>query len=113
MDYLVLTFFIFSLVCQLFTLYALYVIKNLISKGETNLSTDLTTLQNDVAAEETVEASVVTLLQNLTQAVKDAGTDPVALKAVTDKIEADTVVLAAAVTANTPAAPAPAPPAAD
>lgn len=53
----------------------------------------LSDLQADVAAEDTVIDSTMTLLKGLKAALDAAGTDPVAL--------------AAAVAANTPAAPAP------
>jgi len=38
--------------------------------------------------------------------LKDAGTDPAALKALQDQIDSNSAALAAAVTANTPATPA-------
>jgi hypothetical protein len=66
-------------------------------------------LQAAVAAEQTVETGVITLLQQLTgqlQSGIDAG-DLAAIQATTDQIKANTTALAAAVTANTPAAPAP------
>ena len=67
-----------------------------------------------VAAENTVIGSVETLLVTLNQelateiqALADAGVDTTALQAITDGITAKTAELAAAVTANTPEAPAP------
>ncbi len=63
---------------------------------------ELSTLETDVAANTDVVASAVQLLQNLTQLIKDAGTDPVKLKALTDKLEANTKGLADAIVANTP-----------
>lgn len=89
-------------ILQSFTLLSVLYLIYLTRKEGVTMNTDLTTLQKDVAAETTVEASVIVLLQNLTQAVKDAGTDPIALKAVTDQIEANTAALSAAVLANTP-----------
>jgi hypothetical protein len=62
-------------------------------------------LTADVAAETTLDASVEALLTTLVAEVKAAGTDPVALKALTDQLEANAAALQAAVTANTPAAP--------
>lgn len=64
-----------------------------------------------VAAETTVEAGVVTLLQQLSADLTTAmaNNDPVAMQAAVDAITANTATLAAAVTANTPVAPTPAP----
>ena len=72
---------------------------------------DTTQLTADVAAEKTVVGSAVTLIQGLLAQIQAAGTDPVALKAATDQIEADTQALAAAVAQGTPAATSAAPPA--
>lgn len=67
-------------------------------------------LTTDVQANTDAAASVETLLTGVVQQLKDLqanGTvDPAALKALTDKLEATTAGLAAAVVANTPAAPA-------
>lgn len=65
-------------------------------------------VQTAVAAQTTVDTSVVTLLQNITaqlQAAQASG-DPAALDAVVASIQANTQVLSNAVTANTPVAPA-------
>jgi len=64
----------------------------------------LSDLQAAVTAEDTVVDSAVTLLQGLKAALDAAGTDPVALKALSDDIGAKTQQLSAAVVANTPAA---------
>ena len=86
----------------------------------------IATLTADVAADATVEQSAITLLNGLTKSIGDlsaqlaaaiASGDPVALQAAADALAAqntalasNTAALAAAVTANTPAAPpAPAP----
>ena len=75
---------------------------------------DLTALQTAVANEGTVEASAITLLQGLSaqlqQLIANSGNtvDPAAVQAIVDSINANAATLAAAVTANTPAAPAPA-----
>lgn len=66
----------------------------------------LSDLQNQVAAELTVEQSAVTLLQQLAAAVSAAnGVSPDAVEAVVAQIKAHADALAAAVTANTPVAP--------
>ena len=59
----------------------------------------------DVASNTSAVGSAVTLLQNLSAALAAAGTDPVKLQAIKDALEKNTADLAAAVTANTPAAP--------
>jgi hypothetical protein len=74
------------------------------------MTTALENLQAAVAAEATVEASVVTLLTNLSADLQSAiaSNNPAAIQAVADQITANTATLAAAVSANTvpPAAPA-------
>lgn len=66
---------------------------------------DLTTLTKDVNDETTVVNSAIALIQGLAAQITAAGTDPAALKALTDSMEATQASLAAAVAANTPAAP--------
>lgn len=68
--------------------------------------TALEQLQADVTAEDTVIGSAITLLNGLYAQLQAAGTDPVALAALSTDIQAKTQALAAAVTANTPAATA-------
>lgn len=65
----------------------------------------LSDIQSAVAAQNTVEQSVVSLLQNLTSEIKaaQASSDPAAMDAVVASIEANTKVLSDAVSANTPA----------
>ncbi len=60
-------------------------------------------LTKDVANETSVMNSAVTLLNNLSAAIKTAGTDPIALKALTDTMEANATALSGAIVANTPA----------
>ena len=53
-----------------------------------------------------IEASAVTLLQGLSQQIKDlvaAGADPVKLTALADELHASSTALAEAITENTPA----------
>jgi hypothetical protein len=66
-----------------------------------------------VTAADTVEASAITLLQQLATQLQTAinANDPAALQAVVDDINANAKSLGDAVAANTPAAPATAPPA--
>lgn len=72
----------------------------------------LDALNTAVANETTVDQSVITLLNGLSQQLKDAiaAADPAAIQAVVDQIDTNTAALSAAVAANTPVtAPAPAP----
>ncbi len=62
-------------------------------------------LEAKVDAVKGVEDSAILLLQQLSQALKDAGTDPARLQAVIDKLDADQTALAAAVAANAPPTP--------
>jgi len=64
-----------------------------------------------VAAETTVEQSIMTLLQQTVAELKTAmaSNDPAAMQVVVDSIAANTKALSDAVTANTPVAPTPAP----
>ena len=64
-------------------------------------------IQASVAAEKAVEDSVVTLLNGISQQLKDAiaANDPAAMQAVVDQIDANRQAMADAVVANTPAAP--------
>jgi hypothetical protein len=78
-------------------------------KGQTIMAQDLTALQAAVTNETTVTASAVTLIQGIAAqltAALAAGADPVALAAMATQLNASAAALAAAVTANTPAAPA-------
>jgi hypothetical protein len=79
-----------------------------VRRGSRSIMADLTGLQQAVANETTVEQSAITLLNGLAEQLKNAGTDPVAIQAVVDSINSSSAALAAAITANTPAA-APAP----
>ena len=75
-------------------------------KNESIIMTDLTQLTQAVNDSVTVEESAITLLNGLKAQLDAAGTDPVALKALSDSLAAEKDKLAAAITANTPAAPA-------
>lgn len=82
-----------------------------IEAQQEQISMDISKLQAAVAKETTVEQGAVTLLQELAQELKDAlaGGDATAVNALADQISSNADALAAAVTANTPAAPAPDP----
>jgi predicted nucleic acid-binding Zn-ribbon protein len=64
---------------------------------------DLSALQAEVTENNDAVQSAVTLLQNLSQQIRDAGTDPSAIQALADQLDAQTQALAQAVVANTPA----------
>lgn len=68
------------------------------------LSAETDRLTASVAALTTVEQSAVTLLGQLSQLIRDNAQDPAALNALADSIDDDKNDLAAAVSANTPAA---------
>lgn len=61
----------------------------------------------DVEDENTVVTSIETLLTNLSQQIKDAGTDPAKLAAIKTAIDSQKARLVAAVLANTPTPPTP------
>ena len=63
-------------------------------------------LQDAVAQEDTVIASAITLINGIPALIAAAGTDPAKLQALQADITAKSQSLAAAVAANTPAAPA-------
>jgi hypothetical protein len=85
---------------------------NRIVAMEQRIMASLADIQAAVAAETTVENSVVALLQTLSADLQAAiaSNDPAAMQAVVDTINTNTAALAAAVTANTPAAASPPPP---
>lgn len=63
-------------------------------------------LRDAVERNITVDASIITLLNGISQQLKDAlaNNDPVALQAVIDTLDADTKNISDAIVANTPAA---------
>jgi len=72
--------------------------------------TQITDLQAAVAAEDTVIASALVLINGFAAQLAAAGTDADALAALTSDIQTQSTALAAAVAVNTPAAPVPAAP---
>ena len=61
---------------------------------------------SDVQDEATVDASIITLLTNLSASLAAAGQDPVKLAAIKAQIDKNKQAIADAIVANTPAAPA-------
>lgn len=82
-----------------------------ILEGQQAMANSLDALTAEVAQDTTVMASAVTLIQGLADAIKSAGTDPVALANLVSSLESSRTALAQAITANTPATPPPPPPA--
>lgn len=68
------------------------------------MSAQMDALEAQVTATKTVTDSAIVLLQGLRQQIIDAGTDQGKLTTLTDSLRTETDELAAAVTANTPAA---------
>lgn len=81
-----------------------------ILKGEGKIMASISDVNAAVAAQTTVEQSVIALLNGISQQLKDAQAsgDPAAIDQVVANINANTKALSDAVAANTPAA-APAP----
>ena len=77
------------------------------------MALDISKLQAAVANETTVEQSAITLLTTLSAEIQTLinasgnTVDPAALQAIVDSMNTSQAALAAAVTANTPAAPTP------
>lgn len=69
------------------------------------MSKELDDLTAQVQRNGDVEASAVTLIQGIAQQLKDAQNDPAAVAALAASLGAQADALAAAVAANTPAAP--------
>lgn len=69
------------------------------------MSQQLDDLTAEVTNATTVEQGAITLIQNIAAQLAAAGTDPVKLQALKDQLSTSDAALAAAITANTPAAP--------
>lgn len=70
------------------------------------MATDLTNITDQVTNTTTVEASAVTLLNDLAARLIAAKTDPAAIQALADQLKGGADNLAAAIVANTPSDPA-------
>lgn len=66
---------------------------------------NLAALTTQVEANTSAEGSAIALINGLVAELKTAGTDPQKLQDLTTKLETSRAALAAAVVANTPAAP--------
>ena len=69
------------------------------------MGADLTGLTAEVTRNTTVDDSAIALLNGLAAQIESLKADPVALQALADSIRTSSDNLAAAVVANTPAAP--------
>ena len=74
-----------------------------------NMSEELQKLQDQVAANNDLIGSAVTLIGGLAEQLQAAKDDPAAIEALANSLKASDEGLAAALAANTPAAPAEAP----
>lgn len=83
-----------------------------LNKTENTLMAQIDDLKAAVAADTTVEQSAITLLTSLGAQVAAVAGDQAATEALAQTITSNAAALSAAVTANTPAAPAPDQPAA-
>lgn len=70
-----------------------------------HMANEISNLQAAVANETTVEQSAITLIQELASSLKSAP-DLAAVQVIADQINSNAAALAAAVTQNTPVAPA-------
>jgi hypothetical protein len=77
----------------------------LILNQESTMSAELDSLTAQVKANTDVEASALALINGIAARITAAGTDPAALAALTASLKSSDDDLAAAVLANTPAAP--------
>lgn len=78
-----------------------------IKKGEEHMTVELDALKAQVAHNTDVELSAVVLIKGLADQIAASHDDPAALVELTSKLHDSAEALAAALVANTPAAPAP------
>ena len=69
------------------------------------MSVELDALEVQVAENTNLEASAIALIQGLADQIAAAGNDPAKIAALSTQLKASATALAAAITANTPAAP--------
>jgi SMC interacting uncharacterized protein involved in chromosome segregation len=75
---------------------------NLIRTEMQKMSAELDRLTREVAENGTVIQSAIVLLEGLAERIRELATDPAALTALADELDAKEQQLAAAITANTP-----------
>ena len=76
---------------------------NVVIKKENAMSKELDNLTAEVTEVLDVQQSAILLLQGLSAQIQAIKTDPVALQALADSLDASSNALAAAIAANTPA----------
>lgn len=76
----------------------------IVRKGYTIMSAALDRLTAEVAETRSANASILALVAGLSQQIRDNAEDPAKLNALADSLDEGQAELAAAVTANTPAA---------
>jgi hypothetical protein len=76
-----------------------------IRRKEVIILKEMDDLETQVTGIESVDQSAVTLIQGIAAQLADAKTDPAKIQALADRLNASATALAAAITANTPAAP--------
>lgn len=84
-------------------LRSLLTLQTQLHQGQTDMTAELTRLTAEVAQTRSAIDSAVTLIAGLAQQIRDNATDPAALSALADSLDAGQADIAAAVTANTPA----------
>lgn len=84
-------------------LHNVYTLTQSIHTKINEMTPELQRLTDEVTEMKTVNQSAISLLQNLSQLIRDRANDPVALNALADSMDSETKALADAVTANTPA----------
>lgn len=67
------------------------------------MAQDISALEAQVTANETVEGSAATLINGIAAQIAAAGVDPAKLQSLQDSLKASADALSAAVAANTPA----------
>lgn len=79
-------------------------LRQLLRQGDQTVA-DLTRLTQEVTEISDASQAAITLLSNLAEQLREAAADPAAIAALADQLDASGTALAAAVVANTPAAP--------
>lgn len=80
-----------------------------LSRKEDRMAATIQDILDGVNAESTVDDSIIALLQNIADQLKNAGVPQAQIDAIMTVVNANQAKIAAAVLANTPAAPAPTP----
>lgn len=80
-----------------------------VTQTETHMSAEFDNLTAEVHQNTDVTQSAIVAFNGLAQQLRDAANDPIKINALAAELDANSNALAAAVAANTPAAPAPNP----